>query len=64
LKVGEIFLQIFGFFQAPQYSGDEHSHIICFVNGIFFDNLNHPQPLKNDVIVGDTFGIHFKVQMI
>jgi membrane protein CcdC involved in cytochrome C biogenesis len=29
-----------------------------------FVSITHPQPLKNDVIVGDTFGVFFQVQMI
>ncbi len=34
------------------------------VNGIFFHNKNHPQPLKNDETIGDTFEVGFQIQMI
>ncbi len=32
--------------------------------GEMFSQVNHPQPLKNDVIIGDTFEVFFQVQMI
>jgi hypothetical protein len=64
LKLGEIFLKIFGFFSSTSIVCGKHSNIIFLVNGICFIAKLIPQPLKNDIIFGDTFGVLFQVQMI
>jgi hypothetical protein len=62
LKVGETFLQVF--FQAFQYWCGEHSHISFWLMKFVFITKIIPNPLKNDIIVGDTFEVFFQVQMI
>ncbi len=63
LKIGEMFLQdkLFGILKKTfQYWCGEHFNIYFLVNGIFFHNENHPQLLKNDVIIGNFFKYFFK----
>jgi len=59
-----IFTSIWFFFQAPQYWCGEHLNTNFWGNEICFHSSNHPQPLKNDIIFGDTFEVFFQVQMI
>jgi hypothetical protein len=52
------------FFQAPQYWCYEHSNNCFWLMEFVFIIKSMPNLLKIDIIVGDTFGIFFQVQMI
>jgi hypothetical protein len=58
------FATIWLFFQELQYWCDECYKIFILVNWVFFIITTIPDHLKNDVIVGDIFGVLFQVHMI
>jgi hypothetical protein len=64
LKIGEMFLQAFGFFSCTSILMWRTFQIFFLANGMCFHNWNHPWPFKNENNIGDTFGVFLQVQMI
>ncbi len=59
-----VFASIWYFCKEKYWCG-EHSNIIFLVNGTFlFITKITPNPMKNDIIVGNTFGVLFEVEII
>jgi hypothetical protein len=64
LKVGEMFLKVFGFSSSTSILMCEHSNLMLWLMEFVFITKIILNPLKNDVIIWDTFGVFYEVQMI
>jgi hypothetical protein len=65
LKVGEMFLQIFGFF-FKHLNIDVVNILILFfwlLKFVFIIKIIL-NPLKSDIVIGDIFGVLFEIQMM
>ncbi len=62
LKVGEMFLQVFGFF-FKHLNIDVVNILIWLMEFVFITKII-PNPLKSNIIVEDIFEVVFEVQMI
>jgi hypothetical protein len=62
LKVGEMFLQVFGF-SFKHLNIDVVNILIWLMEFVFITKII-PNPLKSNIIVEDIFEVVFEVQMI